>query len=71
MNIAGNVPQFNGFPKEFVDFLFSLQFSNMTDLLPENKLTYKRVITKPLTLLFYGLTQTALSVSKTLNTKMK
>jgi len=61
--------QFNGFPREFVDFLFSLRFSNTVELLPENKVIYKALITEPLTLLFHSLTETALSVSDTLITK--
>jgi len=61
-------PQFNGFPREFQDYLFSLQFNNTVALLPENKPVYKRLITEPLTLLFHGLTQTALSVSDSLIT---
>jgi uncharacterized protein (DUF2461 family) len=69
MNIVGDVPQFIGFPKDFVDFLFSLQFNNTIELLPENKLIYKRLISEPLMLLFNGLMQPALSVSETLVTK--
>jgi len=57
---------FDGFPRDFADFLFSLRFRNTIDLLPENKVIYKRLITDPLTLLFYDLTQTALSVSDSL-----
>ena len=60
---------FDGFPKEFADFLFSLRFKNTVDLLPENKVTYKALITEPLTLLFNDLTQTALSISETLVAK--
>lgn len=61
--------QFYGFPEGFVDFLISLRFNNTIDMLSENKLAYKRFITEPLTLLFHGLTQAALSVSETLITK--
>jgi len=60
---------FTGFPRGFVDFLFSLQFNNTIDTLPENKPVYKQLITEPLTLLFHALTQPALSVSETLITK--
>jgi len=60
---------FNGFPKDFVDFLFYLQFNNTMELLSENKPTYKRLITEPLTLLFHALTPVALSVSETVITK--
>jgi len=63
------VGHFSGFPREFVDFLFSLRFKNTIDLLPENKIAYKRLITGPLTLLFYDLAPIALSVSETLITK--
>ena len=60
---------FDGFPREFTDFLFSLRFRNTIDLLPENKIKYKALITEPLTLLSNDLTQTALSISDTLNVK--
>ncbi|MDR0287997.1 MAG: DUF2461 domain-containing protein [Clostridiales bacterium] len=60
---------FNGFQKEFVDFLFSLRFRNTIDLLQENKSAYKTLITGPLTLLFNDLSQIALSVSDTLVVK--
>ncbi|EMS69757.1 DUF2461 family protein [Ruminiclostridium cellobioparum] len=69
MNIVDNAPHFTGFPKDFTNLLFSLQFNNTIELLPENKLAYKPLISEPLTLLFNGLTQTALSVSDTLITK--
>jgi len=69
MNLDNDTSHFNGFPRDFENFLFSLQFNNTMDLLPENKPVYKRIITEPLTLLFQELTQTALSVSDTLITK--
>ena len=61
--------QFDGFSREVVDFLLSLGFKNTMDLLPENKIVYKSLISEPLTLLFYGLTPVALDVSDTLITK--
>ena len=60
---------FTGFPQDFADFLFSLQWSNTIDLLPENRPVYRRLVTEPLTLLFHGLAPTALSVSDTLVVK--
>jgi len=60
---------FSGFPAGFADFLFSLQFNNTLELLPENKVTYRRLISEPLALLFQALTPAALSVSGTLVTK--
>ena len=69
MNMSYHATDFNGFSKDFVDFLFSLQFNNTIELLPENKPIYKRLITEPLTLLFHALTPVALSVSKTVITK--
>ena len=69
MNKVLNVDTFCGFPKEFVDFLISLQFNNTVDMLHENTLIYKRLITEPLTLLFHALIQPALSVSGSLITK--
>ena len=61
--------QFEGFPPEFVDFLFSLKFKNTLAQLPENKEVYKELINKPLILLFNNLSHTALSVSETLITR--
>jgi uncharacterized protein (DUF2461 family) len=69
MNTHDTASSFSGFPKGFVDFLFSLQFNNTLDLLPENKQTYKQLITEPLLLLFHSLTETALSVSDSLITR--
>ena len=69
MNTPYNAMSFNGFPIGFVDFLFSQQFNNTIDMLPENKPVYKQLITEPLTLLFHALTHPALSVSETLITK--
>ena len=60
---------FIGFPEEFADFLFSLQFNNTIDRLPENKPVYQRLISEPLALLCGALAPTALSVSDTLMTK--
>jgi uncharacterized protein (DUF2461 family) len=69
MNTTIAATHFGGFPREFASFLFSLQFNNTLDSLPENKLKYKRLITEPLTLLYYELIPAALSVSDTLITK--
>jgi len=69
MSTAGDAPRFTGFPKEFVDFLFSLQFNNTIEQLPENKPIYRRLISEPLALLCSALAPTALSVSDTLMTK--
>ena len=69
MSVQYDTISFSGFPKGFADFLFSLQFNNTIELLPENKPTYKRLIAEPLTLLFNALTPTALSVSETVITK--
>ena len=60
---------FIGFPEEFADFLFSLQFNNTIDRLPENKPVYQRLISEPLALLCGALAPAALSVSDTLMTK--
>jgi len=75
MEVASSTPSgvwtsgFNGFPKEFADFLYELEFNNTIEKLPENKPVYKRLITEPLTRLYQGLAPTALSVSDTLITK--
>ena len=65
----GQLTVFAGFPKEFAEFLFSLQWNNTIDLLPENRPVYRRLVTEPLTLLFHGLEETAVSVSDTLIVK--
>ncbi|MCL1951909.1 MAG: DUF2461 domain-containing protein, partial [Oscillospiraceae bacterium] len=67
--VSGMDITFTGFPKEFADFLFSLQWNNTVELLPENKPVYQRLISEPLALLFHGLAQTAVSVSDTLVTR--
>ncbi|MDR1247237.1 MAG: DUF2461 domain-containing protein [Clostridiales Family XIII bacterium] len=69
MSATITTPNFCGFPREFAEFLFSLQFNNTVDLLLENKLKYKRLITEPLTLLYHELIPAAMSVSDTLITK--
>ena len=61
--------QFNGFPKEITEFLFSLQFKNNTEFLSENKILYKKLITEPLTSFYYAIHEDALSVSDTLITR--
>jgi len=69
MSIFPSPTHFDGFPRDFADFLFSLRFNNTVDLLPENKMTYKRLITDPLALLFNDLVKVALSVSVSLIVK--
>jgi len=69
MSIVTDAPRFTGFPEEFADFLFSLQFNNTIDRLPENKPAYRRLISEPLALLCGALAPAALSVSDTLMTK--
>ncbi|MCL2508399.1 MAG: DUF2461 domain-containing protein [Oscillospiraceae bacterium] len=60
---------FTGFPKEFADFLFSLQFTNTAALLPENKLKYKKLISEPLTLLYHSLVPVIADISESAMTK--
>ena len=64
-----NEINFHGFPRELPDFLYSLQFTNTVEKLPENKLIYKQLITEPLFQFFNALVPAALSVSDTLITK--
>jgi len=59
---------FNGFPREFAEFLFSLRLNNTREAIEENKSAYNRLITEPLTQLYNALMPTALSVSKTVET---
>ena len=61
--------KFNGFPEEFINFLLSLQFLNTTELLPENKISYKKMISEPLASLHSQLTPAALEVSESIITK--
>jgi len=56
---------FRGFPRGFAEFLFSLQFKNTVDNLPENKPVYKRFIAEPLALLYEALAPAAVAVSET------
>jgi len=60
---------FEGFPREFTDFLYGLRYANTQNLLAENKVVYKQLISEPLLLLFFDLTEAALDVSETLITK--
>ena len=60
---------FEGFPTEFVDFLFSLQFTNTVELLPENKIKYKTLITEPLGQLYSALVPTVTSISDSIVTR--
>jgi len=60
---------FHGFPRDFADFLFRLQFNNTMSGLEENKISYKRLITEPLTQLFHALIPAAMAVSETITTK--
>ena len=60
---------FQGFPHDFVDFLFRLQLSNNLSGLEENKISYKRLITEPLTRLFHALIPAATAVSETVITR--
>jgi len=64
--MAGN---FEGFPREITDFLFGLRYTNTQELLAENKVIYRQLISEPLLLLFCDLTEAALDVSETLITK--
>jgi uncharacterized protein (DUF2461 family) len=69
MNLNNSDNKFTGFPTAFTDFLFSLRFNNTFEMLPQNKETYKTLISEPLTLLFNSLVPAVLSVSDTLEVK--
>ena len=60
MSMLDGATLFHGFPSGFADFLFSLQFNSTIELLPENKPTYKQLITETLTQLFHTLMPIAL-----------
>ena len=61
--------KFNGFPVEFTDFLFSLQFDNSSDLLDQNKIKYKNLIIEPLTLLYNDLVPVVSNISDSIVVK--
>ncbi len=60
---------FTGFTGDAVEFLFSLQFNNTMEHLPDNKMRYKALIMEPLKYLFNDIAPVAFSVSTTIETK--
>lgn len=64
-----SLPVFEGFSREFMDFLFRLQLNNTLAAAEENKTDYKRLITQPLTQLFHALIPVATALSPTITTK--
>ena len=60
---------FQGFPREFVDFLFRLQLNNTVSAIAENKISYKRLISEPLMRLYSALIPAAMDVSDTIVTR--
>lgn len=60
---------FNGFQREFVDFLIGLSFNNTTQKQSENLISYKRFITEPLGQLYNELLPTVCEINSTLQTK--
>jgi len=63
------LPHFKGFPDDFADFMFQLQLNNTMSGIEESKVNYKRLITEPLTQLFYALIPVVTAVSETIITK--
>jgi len=61
--------QFNGFPREILDFLCELHFNNTTENLPQNKVRYKALITEPLHLLHNEINPVATIISDNIETK--
>lgn len=60
---------FVGFPKEIIDFLFSLQFCNTVDNQSVNMEKYKPLVSEPLMLLYETLLPVAAKINLRLTTK--
>ena len=60
---------FNGFPREFVDFLLSLNYNNTMEAMPSNKAEYKRLISEPLARLHGELAPVVSEISGSVITK--
>ena len=65
MNQLNDENKFNGFPKDFINFLFFLHINNTVDMLEKNKSEFKRLITAPQIRLFNALIPSVLAVSET------
>lgn len=61
--------EFNGFPKEFVDFLIQLSFNNTIEKQSENLINYKRLIMHPLNQLYNELLPVACEINSALEIK--
>jgi len=61
--------QFNGFPKEFVDFLIQLSFNNTIEKQSENLISYKKYITQPLNQLYNELLPVVCEINSSLEIK--
>ncbi len=61
--------EFNGFQKEFVDFLIGLSFNNTLQKQSENLISYKKFITEPLGKLYNELLPTVCEINSDLQTK--
>lgn len=60
---------FNGFQKEFIDFLIQLSFNNTIEKQNENLINYKKFITQPLNQLYNELLPVACEINPILETK--
>lgn len=61
--------EFNGFSKEFVDFLIQLSFNNTIEKQGENLINYKKFITQPLNQLYNELLPVACEINTAFETK--
>ncbi len=61
--------KFNGFQKEFVDFLIQLSFNNTIEKQSENLIKYKKFITQPLNQLYNELLSVACEINSVFETK--
>lgn len=61
--------EFNGFQKEFVDFLIELSFNNTTQNQSENLIRYKKLITEPLGQLYNELLPAVCEINSELEIK--
>lgn len=60
---------FNGFPREFADFLIELSFNNTIEKQSENLIKYKKYISEPLNHLYCDLLPAACEINPCLETK--
>lgn len=63
--------EFNGFQKEFVDFLIGLSFKNTVENQSENLISYKKFITEPLGKLYNELLPVVCEINSALEKNLQ